>query len=174
MLTIEQCLQWSKYPPIGTEWYLPDTITRWHFSKSYFYLRSEHRDGVSKAYMVKSKERRMLPIFSNNMVLQQEFLVTVWGGSSLKKTMTLTVSWNKKEYRTTSDEDGKWRFDIAGPDHKFVWADAKIEAIRLLYHRRMYSFLWQYTKAGRTIPTATCTTALVCRHHLSVLTTGKA
>lgn len=61
------------------------------------------------------------------MVSQQKFLVPIWGESSHQKIITLTVSWNKKEYRTTSDEDGKWRFDIAGPDHKFVWADAKIE-----------------------------------------------
>lgn len=49
------------------------------------------------------------------MVLQQKFLVTVWGESSLQKTITLTVSWNKKEYRTTSDENCKWHFDIATP-----------------------------------------------------------
>lgn len=49
------------------------------------------------------------------MVLQQKSLVTVWGESSLQKTITLTVSWNKKEYQTTSDEGGKWRFDIATP-----------------------------------------------------------
>lgn len=54
-------------------------------------------------------------IFANNMVLQQESMVSVWGEASPGKKITVFSTWDKKKYNTLSKEDGSWILKIKTP-----------------------------------------------------------
>src|SRR5688572_5218492 len=55
-------------------------------------------------------------IFTNNMVLQRNTTVALWGWANASKTVTITTSWNKKQYTTTPDAAGKWRVSVQTPE----------------------------------------------------------
>jgi len=49
------------------------------------------------------------PMYTNNMVLQQQSTVKIWGTSTFKhKAIEIKTSWDNKVYKTSSDGDGKW------------------------------------------------------------------
>jgi len=52
-------------------------------------------------------------IFTSNMVLQQQSEVPFWGEASPNKTVKITTSWNKKEYKTLADKNGKWKATVS-------------------------------------------------------------
>lgn len=54
---------------------------------------------------------RLSPLFTDNMVLQQESTVPIWGKSEAGKTVKVTTSWDGKKYSAKSDANGKWRVD---------------------------------------------------------------
>ncbi len=58
---------------------------------------------------------RMPAILSDNMVLQQESRVAVWGHADPKEKITVAPSWSNRVYRTTADRNGRWRVDIETP-----------------------------------------------------------
>src|SRR5690606_27039552 len=60
-----------------------------------------------------------LPAFiGDNMVLQQKEKVKIWGTSdALGKELQLTVSWNKKQYQTKVDQNGKWELSVETPHY---------------------------------------------------------
>jgi len=68
-------------------------------------------------FLMESIEAKVkLPsIFSDNMVLQQQSEVPVWGESSSKRTVTITTSWNKKVYNVIPDAAGKWKTTLSTP-----------------------------------------------------------
>ena len=55
------------------------------------------------------------PMFSDNMVLQQQAVAPVWGEAKADKKVKLTSSWDNRQYGTKADKDGKWRIDIQTP-----------------------------------------------------------
>jgi sialate O-acetylesterase len=64
-----------------------------------------------------SKANVRLPaIFSNNMVLQRNGNIPVWGWASVNKTVTVKTSWNNKVYVTKSDDKGRWKLKVSTPD----------------------------------------------------------
>ena len=72
----------------------------------------------------------LAPVFTDNMVLQQQSSVTIWGTASPGKKVTVTTSWNGMSYNTTaSKEDGSWslRFDTPsyGGPYEVSVADSK-------------------------------------------------
>ena len=54
-------------------------------------------------------------IFSDNMVLQQQSQVAVWGWAKPNANVSVTGSWDKKTYNAKSDANGYWRVKIATP-----------------------------------------------------------
>jgi Domain of unknown function (DUF303). len=54
-------------------------------------------------------------IFSDNMVLQENTQVSIWGKASANEKITVTNSWNFKRYVTTADADGRWTLKINTP-----------------------------------------------------------
>lgn len=66
-------------------------------------------------------------IISDNMVLQQQTRVKLWGTSSKKTDIKVSTSWNDKVYKTKSDSEGKWEIIIetakAGGPYKIVIND---------------------------------------------------
>lgn len=54
-------------------------------------------------------------IFSDNMVLQQQTDVAIWGTSTKNSTVKVTTSWNKKSYTAKAGTDGKWKLKVSTP-----------------------------------------------------------
>jgi sialate O-acetylesterase len=58
---------------------------------------------------------KLQPLFTDNMVLQQNSITPVWGKSKAGKKITLTTSWDKKKYETTADDNGNFEFKVNTP-----------------------------------------------------------
>ncbi|MCB0746510.1 MAG: glycosyl hydrolase family 2 [Ignavibacteriae bacterium] len=57
---------------------------------------------------------KMPAIFSDNMVLQQNFKVPIWGKSSPKSKIEITTSWGKNA-ETTTEKDSSWYLEVETP-----------------------------------------------------------
>lgn len=55
------------------------------------------------------------PIFTDNMVLQQQAEVNIWGEAKPSKEVKIVTSWNNATYTVLSDADGKWKAKILTP-----------------------------------------------------------
>lgn len=77
-----------------------------HFIISLFFL-------LSSAML--SAQVKLLPIFSDNMVLQQKVKAPIWGEATPNKMVEVTTSWNKKKYTARADEKGKWSVKVETP-----------------------------------------------------------
>lgn len=53
--------------------------------------------------------------FCDNMVLQQQSNLPIWGKSEKNASITLITSWNKKLNTTKADENGKWKIFVQTP-----------------------------------------------------------
>ncbi len=51
-------------------------------------------------------------ILSDNMVLQQNSVVKLWGTSTLKKSVTVKVSWSTTWFQTWTKADGSWEIQL--------------------------------------------------------------
>jgi len=54
-------------------------------------------------------------ILMDNMVLQQQTNVKLWGNANPNKIIRIFTSWNKKKYSSSSDNNGKWIISIPTP-----------------------------------------------------------
>ncbi|HMS71389.1 MAG TPA: hypothetical protein PKD18_24765, partial [Saprospiraceae bacterium] len=65
---------------------------------------------------------RLPKLISDNMVLQRDQPIKIWGWASPKEKIEL--SFNKKKYKTTTSDDGKWELMLpsqpAGTGHEFL------------------------------------------------------
>lgn len=55
-------------------------------------------------------------IFSDNMVLQRNSEMKIWGWGSPKEEITITTSWNNQEYKTTPNNEANWKLSIKTPE----------------------------------------------------------
>ena len=58
---------------------------------------------------------KLLPIFTDNMVLQQQSQAPIWGEAKAGKTVVVTTSWDKLSYQSTADKQGRWSVKVATP-----------------------------------------------------------
>ncbi len=58
---------------------------------------------------------KLSPVFSDNMVLQRESEVPVWGTAPANKKFKLQTSWDKKTYQIEAKADGKWDVKVTTP-----------------------------------------------------------
>lgn len=69
------------------------------------------------------------PMFSDNMVLQQQANAPIWGEAQPLKTVKVTTSWDGKTYETRVDETGKWKLSVrtpaAGGPYEITLTDGK-------------------------------------------------
>ena len=49
-------------------------------------------------------------LFQSGMVLQRNKSIPVWGKADANE--QVTISWNKKQYSTMADSNGRWRIDL--------------------------------------------------------------
>ena len=59
------------------------------------------------------------PILADNMVLQQNSTVKLWGTSSVKKSITVKVSWSSTWFQTWTKPDGTWEIQLFTPAGSF-------------------------------------------------------
>lgn len=63
--------------------------------------------------MVATAEIKLPAVLGNDMVLQRNSEVNLWGSATPDKNVTVRTSWNGKKYKTKSDADGKWSLKVA-------------------------------------------------------------
>ncbi|MXV51929.1 sialate O-acetylesterase [Pedobacter sp. HMF7647] len=64
-------------------------------------------------FALNAKAKILLPsIFSDNMVMQQNSKVAIWGKAKANAAVTMTTSWNNKKYITRSDAKGEWKLSV--------------------------------------------------------------
>ena len=61
----------------------------------------------------------LTPLFTDNMVFQQNCQAPVWGKAAPGAAVSVTPSWNGRSYRTTAGADGKWQVKIDTPKGSF-------------------------------------------------------
>ena len=62
---------------------------------------------------------QLTPLFTDNMVLQQNCAAPVWGKAAPGATVTVIPSWNKKSYTAKAGPDGKWTVRLDTPKGSF-------------------------------------------------------
>ena len=65
--------------------------------------------------LIVSQDLKLPTIFSNNMIMQQESVVSIWGWSKPNSKVSINVSWNKKKHKTKSNNKGEWLLKILTP-----------------------------------------------------------
>ncbi len=75
-------------------------------------------------------EIKLPAIFSDNMLLQHNTNVNIWGNADANKTVTIKTSWSKKVLKTTSDASGNWKISVPTPKadgktHTITFSDGK-------------------------------------------------
>ena len=74
-------------------------------------------------------EVRFPSVIGDNMVLQQNKKVCLWGTAKANSKLTVIPSWNSKKYQTHSDSDGHWTIEIetthAGGPYSITFNDGQ-------------------------------------------------
>lgn len=69
------------------------------------------------------------PMFSDNMVLQQQVDAPVWGKAKPMKAVKITTSWDGKTYETQADKEGRWKLAVrtpqAGGPYEITFSDGQ-------------------------------------------------
>ena len=58
----------------------------------------------------------LCPLFSDDMILQRNSQVPIWGSAKGNEKISITSSWNNNEVITKADNNGNWTADISTPD----------------------------------------------------------
>ncbi len=78
---------------------------------------------------ISTAQVKLIPLFSDNMVLQQQTQAPIWGETKPGKTVEVTTSWDKEKYTVTADAKGKWMVKVATPEaggpYSIVISDGK-------------------------------------------------
>ena len=60
-------------------------------------------------------EIKLPAILMDNMVLQQNSVVLLWGKAKVNSAVSLKTSWDNKSYKTVSDTEGNWEIKVKTP-----------------------------------------------------------
>lgn len=89
-----------------------------------------------------SGEIRLPAIFGDNMVLQQQTDVRLWGKATPGKKVKVTTSWDNNGYSTVSDKNGNWKVKVstpvAGGPYQVIFSDGK----RLVLNNVLIGEVW--------------------------------
>ena len=76
----------------------------------------------------------MFPLFTDNMVLQQNTKAPIWGEAKAGRNVKVTTSWNNRTYTVKADSKGRWRIDVdtpsAGGPYEVSVSDGKPVVLR--------------------------------------------
>ena len=62
-----------------------------------------------------AQDLRLAAIFTDNMVLQQQAEVPIWGWGKADSKINVTTSWDGKEYEIVTDKNGNWKTLVTTP-----------------------------------------------------------
>ena len=65
-------------------------------------------------------EIKLPELISDNMVLQQQTNVTLWGEATPDSKVTISPSWTESVTTTTADSNGFWKTTVATPEAGFT------------------------------------------------------
>ena len=68
---------------------------------------------ISIITLILKAEVKLPGIIGNNMVLQRNSEVNLWGYATPNKNVAIKTSWNQMEYKVKSDCDGNWKVKVA-------------------------------------------------------------
>ena len=74
---------------------------------------------VLSAFLLRA-EVKMPAVFGDNMVLQQQSEVAIWGWAKARASVTVTTSWNNKGYSVKADNEGYWKVKVKTPAASFT------------------------------------------------------
>jgi sialate O-acetylesterase len=81
-------------------------------------------------------------IFSDNMVLQQQTDVAIWGTAKNNSTVKITTSWNKKSYSARAGSDGRWKVKVSTPSAGGPYEVTVSEGNTLRFKNVMIGEVW--------------------------------
>jgi len=61
-------------------------------------------------------EIKLPAVFCDNMVLQQQTEVAIWGKANKNSSVKVSTSWNSKSYSSKASADGSWKLKVATPN----------------------------------------------------------
>ena len=68
-------------------------------------------------------------VLADNMVLQRNSEVNLWGKAQPNRAVTVVTSWNAKKYKTESDANGNWKLKVitaeAGGPYEIEFSDGE-------------------------------------------------
>lgn len=85
---------------------------------------------------------KLSQLFTDNMVLQQQTEMPVWGEATPRRTVTITTSWNGKKYEVKSDAQGKWSAVISTPQAGGPYDISISDGTPLTLHDVMIGEVW--------------------------------
>ncbi len=81
------------------------------------------------AATISRAEVKLPAVLGDNMVLQRDSQVNLWGWAKPRKVVKIKTSWNRKRYRVRADADGKWLVKVvttgAGGPYSITFSDGK-------------------------------------------------
>ncbi|MDR1169751.1 MAG: sialate O-acetylesterase, partial [Prevotellaceae bacterium] len=76
---------------------------------------------LTAVFVISARAEIKLPaIFCDNMVLQQQSQVAVWGWAKANSSVTVACSWNKRSYSARSDGKGYWKLKVHTPEASYT------------------------------------------------------
>ncbi len=84
----------------------------------------------------------MPSLFGDNMVLQQQSQVSVWGYSNPGAKVNLKSSWNKKDYQAFADKSGMWVIEISTPVAGGPYEIRMNDGEELILHNVLIGEVW--------------------------------
>lgn len=84
---------------------------------------------LSSAVAAVSGEIRLPRLVGDNMVLQQQSEVKIWGWSEPSERIKVTASW-RAEAKTVADSEGRWQVTVATPEASFTPYEITVEGNR--------------------------------------------
>lgn len=82
------------------------------------------------------------PMFSDNMVLQQQADAPVWGKAKPMKTVKVTTSWDGKTYEAVADKEGKWKLAVRTPEAGGPYEITLTDGQKLVLKNVMIGEVW--------------------------------
>ena len=64
------------------------------------------------SFAILSAKVSLPSLVGDNMVLQRNSSVNVWGHAKAGAVVTVTTSWNKEKYKTSTNPDGEWSVKV--------------------------------------------------------------
>ena len=88
-------------------------------------------------------EIKLPAIFSDNMLMQQNTHVNIWGKADANKTVTILTSWSKTPVKTVADNRGNWKTSFKTPiadgkKYRLTISDGKV----LTLNNVIFGELW--------------------------------